>query len=200
MHSSFHSFKIAFFFSIKIHIKAKFCSFLCGVHLFHLFLQSSTTRCISRTILFIRFNLPTLALISFCVSTRIVKRIHFLCFPIMQLSEWAINSLENVLHEPGRCFNRWRCVCPDEAGVIRIQGQQSSRNYRLTSANGSEESAQVLFTLWACSAHWSEAQVKSKTLNINHTQAGELLVNIKKKKELLWWCATTSIYYVVWVN
>lgn len=129
---------------------------------------SWTARCICGTILFIRFNLPTLRLICFCVRTRIIKRIHFLCFPIMQLSEWAINSLEHVLHEPDRCFNRWRRVCPDEAGVICIQGQQSSRNYRPTSANGSEESTQILFTLWACSARWSEAQVKSKTLNTNH--------------------------------
>lgn len=171
MHWSFHSFKFAFF-SIKIHIKAKCCSFLCGAQVLIFSVcfavQSSMARCVSQTILFIRFNLPTLALICFCVRIRIVKRIHFLCFPIMELSEWAINSLENVLHEPDRCFNWWRCVCPDEAGVICIRGQQSSRNYGLTSANGSEESTQILFTLWACSARWSEAQVKSKTLNTNH--------------------------------
>lgn len=96
----------------------------------------------------------------------------------MQLSEGAINSLETVLHEAGRCFSRCRCICPGETGVICIQGQQSSRNYAVPSANGSEESTQIRFTLRECSTRWSEAQVKSKTLNKNHTYAGQLLVDI----------------------
>lgn len=70
-------------------------------------LQSLPTRSINRAIFLMRdFNSHTLALICFCVRQRIVKRIHFLFFPIMQLSERAINSLENVLHTPGRCFKR----------------------------------------------------------------------------------------------
>lgn len=35
---------------------------------------------------------------------------------------------------------------PAEAEVICIKGQQSSNNYSVTSANGSEESSQILFT------------------------------------------------------
>lgn len=96
----------------------------------------------------------------------------------MQLSERAINSLETVLREAGRCFSRCRCICRGETGVICIQGQQSSRNYAVPSANGSEESTQILFTLWDCSARWREAQVKSKTLNKNHTYAEQRLVDI----------------------
>lgn len=142
-------------------------------------LQSSPTRSINRAVFLMRdFNSHTLPLICFCVRQRIVKRIHFLFFPITQLSERAINSLENVLHTPGRCFNRWRCVCPGETGVICIQGQQSSRNYGVISANGCEESTRILFTLWHCSARWSDVQVKSKTLNNTHTYAGRLAVHI----------------------
>lgn len=172
------SFKFAFFQNPFPRFASFFVVLRCSFFLFVFAVQLSMARCISRTVLFMQFNLPTLALIYFCVRIHIVKRIHFLCFSIMQLWEWAINSLENVLHEPGRCFNRWTRVCPDEAGVICIQGQQSSRNYELTSANGSEESTQILFTLWTCSACWSEARVKSKTLNTNHAYAGKLLVNI----------------------
>lgn len=156
---------IIFYFISSSHF---FVVLRCSSFLFVFAVQSLTERCNSRTISFIRFNLPTLVLICFCVRTRIVKRFNFLCFPIMRLSEWAINSLENVLHEPGRCFNRWKRVCPNEAGVICIQGQQPSSSYELTLANGSKEATQILFTLWACSACWSEAQVKSKTLNTNH--------------------------------
>lgn len=62
-------------------------------------LQSSPTRSINRAVFLMRdFNSHTLTLICFCFRQRIVKRIHFLFFPIMQLSERAINSLENVLH------------------------------------------------------------------------------------------------------
>lgn len=84
--------------------------------------------------------------------TCIAEWISFVYFPIMPLSERPISSLENVLQEQGRCFHKKRyeaCEAtffPVEAAVICIKGQQSSNNYSVTSANGSEESSQILFT------------------------------------------------------
>lgn len=76
----------------------------------------------------------------------------------MQLSERAIKSLENISHKPGRCFNKCRSVCTTEAGVIHIQGQQSSRNYGVTSANGSKESSTVYTGSLLSPLKWSSGQ------------------------------------------
>lgn len=63
------------------------------------------------------------------------KRIPFVYFPIMLLSERLISSLESVLPKPDRCFYGERAetrkghVYSSEAQGICFEGQQSARNY-----------------------------------------------------------------------
>lgn len=63
------------------------------------------------------------------------KRIPFVYFPIMLLSERLISPLESVLPKPDRCFYRERAetrkghVYSSEAQGICFEGQQSACNY-----------------------------------------------------------------------
>lgn len=78
--------------------------------------------------------------------TCIHEKNSFVRSSLMLLSERLISSLETVLQSQTGAFRGKKlkavglCVYPAEAAVICIKGQQSACNYRVTSANGSEES------------------------------------------------------------
>lgn len=97
------------------------------------------------------------------------KRLPFVYSPIMALSERLISSLEKCFYtsqaDAVRKKRKMRRspgghVYPTEAGVTCSKGQQSACNYSVTSANGSEESIQILFTLYAHSVRCCEVRVK----------------------------------------